>query len=64
MFSVRGKTGRRIVIPRTSVVRYVERVRERNEVRLNEEVVREVRSPKRKIVDTDGWFFLCMTATK
>lgn len=59
MFSVRGKTGRRIVIPRTSVVRYVERVRERNEVRLNEEVVREVRSPKRKIVDTDDWFF-CM----
>jgi integrase len=57
MFSVRGKTGRRIVIPRTSVVRYVERVRERNEVRLNEDVVREVRSPKRKIVDTDGWFF-------
>ena len=59
MFSVRGKTGRRIVIPRTSVVRYVERVRERNAVRLNEEIVREVRSPKRKIVDTDGWFF-CM----
>jgi len=59
MFSVRGKTGRRIVIPRTSVVRYVERVRARNAIRLNEEVVRQVRSPKRKIVDTDGWFF-CM----
>jgi integrase len=59
MFSVRGKTGRRIVIPRTSVVRYVERVRARNKVRLNETVAREVRSPKRKIVDTDGWFF-CM----
>ena len=59
MFSVKGKTGRRIVIPRTSVVRYVERVRERNAVRLNEEIARKVRSPKRKIVDTDGWFF-CM----
>jgi len=59
MFSVRGKTGRRIVIPRTSIVRYVERVRARNKVRLNETVAREVRSPKRKIVDTDGWFF-CM----
>ena len=59
MFSVRGKTGKRIVIPRTSVVRYVERVRERNALRLSEEVPREVRSPKRKIVDTDNWFF-CM----
>jgi len=59
MFSVHGKTGKRIVIPRTSVVRYVERVRERNAQRLSEDKAREVRSPKRKIVDTDGWFF-CM----
>lgn len=59
MFSVKGKTGRRIVIPRTSVVRYVERVRERIETRLNETEVRKVRSPKRKLVDTKGWFF-CM----
>jgi integrase len=59
MFSVRGKTGKRIVIPRTSVVRYVERVRARNAVRLGEEKIRDVRSPKRKIVDTEGWFF-CM----
>ena len=59
MFSVKGKTGQRIVIPRTSAVRYVERVRERNAVRLNEEEARKVRSPKRKIIDTDGWFF-CM----
>ena len=59
MFSVRGKTGKRIVIPRTSVVRYVERVRARNAVRLGEEKIRDVRSPKRKIVDTQGWFF-CM----
>ncbi len=59
MFSVKGKTGQRIVIPRTSAVRYVERVRERNALRLNEEEARKVRSPKRKIIDTDGWFF-CM----
>ena len=59
MFSVRGKTGKRIVIPRTSVVRYVERVRARNAVRLGEDKIRDVRSPKRKIIDTQGWFF-CM----
>ena len=59
MFSVRGKTGKRIVIPRTNVVRYVERVRARNAVRLGEDKIRDVRSPKRKIVDTEGWFF-CM----
>ena len=59
MFSVRGKTGRRIVIPRTSVVNYVERVRARNKQRLSEDQARKVRSPKRKVIDTDGWFF-CM----
>jgi integrase len=59
MFYVKGKTGRRIVIPRTSVVRYVERVRERNLERINEQEERKVRSPKRKLNDTDGWFF-CM----
>jgi integrase len=59
MFSVRGKTGRRVVIPRTNVVRYVERVRRRNLVRTQEAEVRKVRSPKRKLIDTDGWFF-CM----
>lgn len=59
MFSVRGKTGRRIVIPRTSVVRYVERVRERNSLRLKESELRKVRSPKRKTEDKNGWFF-CM----
>ena len=59
MFTVRGKTGRRTIIPLKNVVRYVERIRERNALRLSEEVVRQVRSPKRKTVDTDGWFF-CM----
>jgi integrase len=59
MFSVRGKTGRRVVIPRTSAVRYVERVRQRNLVRTQEQDVRKVRSPKRKLIDTEGWFF-CM----
>jgi len=59
MFSVRGKTGRRVVIPRTNAVRYIERVRQRNLVRTQEEEVRKVRSPKRKLIDTDGWFF-CM----
>jgi integrase len=57
MFYVNGKTGRRIVIPRTSVVRYVERVRERNLERKNEGEMRKVRSPQRKKSDTDGWFF-------
>jgi len=59
MFSVRGKTGRRVVIPRTNAVRYIERVKQRNLVRTQEEEVRKVRSPKRKLIDTDGWFF-CM----
>ncbi|HPE80305.1 MAG TPA: hypothetical protein PKZ35_09870 [Gammaproteobacteria bacterium] len=30
MFNVKGKTGKRVVIPRTNAVRYVERVRRRN----------------------------------
>jgi integrase len=61
MFHVKGKTGKRVVIPRTNTVRYVDRVVARNELRKQELAngeQREVRTPKRKRTeDKDGWFF-------
>ena len=62
LFNVKGKTGKRVVIPRTNCVRYVERVMARNKERKEEEKnnkIREVQSPKRKLQDRDDWFF-CM----
>lgn len=61
MFHVKGKTGKRVVIPRTNAVRYVNRVVERNQLRrkeIAEGKERQVRSPKRKRTeDKGGWFF-------
>ena len=61
MFHVKGKTGKRVVVPRTNAVRYVDRVVARNELRKQELArgeQREVRTPKRKRTeDKDGWFF-------
>jgi integrase len=61
MFHVKGKTGKRVVIPRTNAVRYVQRVVERNKLRkeeLENGVERQVRTPKRKRTeDKSGWFF-------
>ena len=62
MFYVRGKTGKRIVIPRNSCVRYVDRLLARNKLRREEEAtngIRKVRSPNRKIQDRGDWLF-CM----
>jgi integrase len=62
MFNVKGKTGSRVVIPRTGAVRYVERVMERNELRkleIKENIERKVRTPHRKKSDKSNWFF-CM----
>ncbi len=61
MFHVKGKTGKRVVIPRTNSVRYVDRVVARNQLR-REELARgeerQVRTPKRKRTeDKSGWFF-------
>jgi integrase len=61
MFHVKGKTGKRVVIPRTNAFKYVNRVVKRNELRkeeLERGEVRLVRTPKRKRTeDKDGWFF-------
>lgn len=57
MFAVKGKTGKRTVIPRTSIVKYVERVRVRNAARISDGLTRKVRSPKRKNVEAGDWFF-------
>jgi len=57
MFAVKGKTGKRTVIPRTSVVKYVERVRARNAERISAGLSRKVRSPKRKNIEEGDWFF-------
>jgi len=61
MFHVKGKTGKRVVIPRTNAVRYVNRVVARNQLRRDEIAngqERQVRSPKRtRIEDKSGWFF-------
>lgn len=67
MLRVKGKTGTRIVVPRTSAVRYINRVFERNvRRRLEEEIkARTTRSPKR-IVDSKGqeWFFTMYDGSK
>jgi integrase len=61
MFHVKGKTGKRVVIPRTNAVRYVQRVVLRNKLRneeLAKDIVRKVQTPKRKRTeDKSGWFF-------
>lgn len=61
MLHVKGKTGKRVVIPRTNAVRYINRVVERNKLRndeLEKGIVRQVRTPKRKRTeDKSGWFF-------
>ena len=61
MFHVKGKTGKRVVIPRTNSVRYVQRVVERNELRnkeITDGIERQVRTPKRtRSEDKSGWFF-------
>ena len=61
MFHVKGKTGKRVVIPRTNAVRYVNRVVARNQLRHEElanGVERQVQTPKRKRTeDKSGWFF-------
>jgi integrase len=57
MFAVKGKTGKRTVIPRTSIVKYVERVRARNAERISAGLSRKVRSPKRKNIEAGDWFF-------
>lgn len=61
LMKVQGKTGTRIVIPRTTSTRFVERVLARNEQRRTEEETKErsVRTPKRKQEDKGDWFF-CM----
>ena len=62
MFNVKGKTGKRVVIPSTNTVRYIERVFERNKIRkdlLAQGTVRKVRSPQRKEDNIADWFF-CM----
>jgi integrase len=57
MLQVKGKTGSRIVIPRTGTVAYIERVLARNAVRKAETAPRTTRSPKRKQDSKQGWFF-------
>lgn len=61
MLHVKGKTGKRVVIPRTNAVRYINRVLERNKLRAAELAAgteRQVRTPKRKrSEDKSGWLF-------
>lgn len=67
MLRVKGKTGSRIVVPRTSAVRYINRVFERNAKRKQEEELQErtTRSPKRKIDSKgQGWFFAMYDGSK
>jgi integrase len=67
MLRVKGKTGSRIVIPRTGALRYINRVFERNKARRIEEehAQRTTRSPKRKIDSKDGeWFFSMYDGSK
>ena len=69
MFSVKGKTGKRIVIPRTTAVRYVERVFKRN-AEWNTKLAVTNKGAKRKKdsvrgatleqADTTGDWFFCM----
>ena len=67
MLRVKGKTGSRIVVPRTSAVRYINRVFERNAKRKQEEESQErtTRSPKRKVDSKgQGWFFAMYDGSK
>lgn len=67
MLRVKGKTGSRIVVPRTSAVRYINRVFERNAKRKQEEESEErtTRSPKRKVDSKgQGWFFAMYDGSK
>jgi len=67
MLRVKGKTGTRIVVPRTSAVRYINRVLERNAKRRQEEEEQErkTRSPKRKVDSKgQGWFFAMYDGSK
>jgi len=60
--NVKGKTGSRMVVPRTGTVGYIERVLTRIAQRKEEEaqnIERQVRTQKRKVSDKDNWFF-CM----
>jgi len=61
MLHVKGKTGKRVVIPRTNAVRYINRVLERNKLRkaeLADGKERQVRTPKRtRSEDKSGWLF-------
>ena len=53
-FNVKGKTGSRVVIPRVSAVRFVERVLERNKlVAIDKDKVRK----RRKVDSIDKWVF-------
>lgn len=66
LLKVQGKTGTRIVIPRTTSARFIERVLKRNEQRRQDEAVaqRQVRSPKRKQDDKGDWFFAMYDGNK
>jgi integrase len=54
-FHVKGKTGKRVVIPRTSVVRYVEMVKRRN--RYLHHYTGKLKKSQRKTEDKGDWFF-------
>lgn len=66
LMKVQGKTGTRIVIPRVTSTRFVERVLKRNEQRRQDEAVaeRQVRSPKRKQDSKGDWFFAMYDGNK
>lgn len=61
MLHVKGKTGKRVVVPRTNAVRFIDRVLARNKQRAAElatGIQRQVRTPKRKrSEDKSGWLF-------
>lgn len=59
-FYVKGKTGIREVVGRVNVVRYIDRVLKRNDIRKQEEkqsIVRVSKAPKRKNPEKDDWLF-------
>lgn len=66
LLKVQGKTGTRIVIPRTTSTRFIERVLKRNDQRRKEEAnaPRQVRSPKRKQESKGDWFFAMYDGNK
>lgn len=57
MFNVKGKTGKRTVIPRTNAVRYVERVLKRNAEWKEKWKTAENIANNRKKTDKEDWFF-------